>query len=135
MIVVDASALVEALTGNGAVGEEARSALAADHRWAAPSHLLLETVSVVRGRLLGHKISPAVAEEAIKALGDIVVDRVDESTLLHRIWDLRSNLTAYDAAYVAAAEALGCALITADGKLARSTGPRCEIRLLEGFHP
>lgn len=46
------------------------------------------------------------------------------------MWELRDNLTPYDAAYVAAAELLRCPLVTADGKLARATGPRCDFRLV-----
>jgi predicted nucleic acid-binding protein len=50
--------------------------------------------------------------------------------LLPRIWQLRDNLTAYDAAYVALAEALDCTLVTADGRLGRSTGARCPITVV-----
>lgn len=130
MIVIDASALAEALTGDGPLAEDARTALSADPRWAAPSHLMVETMSVIRGRLLGGKITRDAAESAVADLHEIVVDRFDESFLLNRVWELRGNLTPYDAAYVAAAEVLDAPLVTADGKLARATGPRCEIRLV-----
>jgi predicted nucleic acid-binding protein len=132
VIVIDASALAEALTGDGPVGDDARATLGADSRWAAPALLLVETMSVIRGRLLGGKITREAAEVAVADLHEIVVDRVDETPPLSRIWELRDNLTLYDAAYVAAAEVLRCPLVTADGKLARATGPRCQIRLIGG---
>jgi predicted nucleic acid-binding protein len=52
--------------------------------------------------------------------------------LIDRMWQLRSNVTAYDAAYVAAAELLGCALVTGDGRLAKSNGLRCEVAVVSG---
>ncbi|MEV6980470.1 type II toxin-antitoxin system VapC family toxin [Sphaerisporangium sp. NPDC051017] len=60
----------------------------------------------------------------------VVVDSVDEDCLLPRMWELRGNLTSYDAAYVAAAEVLGCSLVTMDVKLSRAIGPRCQIRVV-----
>ncbi|WP_433351064.1 type II toxin-antitoxin system VapC family toxin [Microtetraspora malaysiensis] len=130
MIVIDASVLAEALTGSGPVGEAAHATLAADPRWAAPSHLKVETMSVIRERLLGKKITADAAAEAADDLRDIVVDRVDEDCLLPRMWALRDNLSSYDAAYVAAAEALQCTLVTADRRLASAVGPRCPIRVI-----
>lgn len=132
MIVIDASALAEALTGDGPVGDDARAILGADSRWAAPPLLLLETMSVIRGRLLGGKITREAAEAAVADLHEIVVDRVDETTMLTRMWELRDNLTLHDAAYVVTAEVLRCPLVTADGKLPRATGPRCQIQLIGG---
>jgi predicted nucleic acid-binding protein len=130
VIVIDASVLAEALTGAGPVGEAARAELAADSRWAAPPIVKIETMSVIRGRLLGKKISEDVAVGAVADLLAVVIDRVDEDSLLPRMWELRGNLTSYDAAYVAAAEALGCPLVTMDAKLAKAFGPRCEIRIV-----
>ncbi|MFC0860752.1 type II toxin-antitoxin system VapC family toxin [Sphaerimonospora cavernae] len=130
MIVIDASVLAEALTGSGSVGDAAREVLAADTRWAAPSHLKVETMSVIRGRLLGRKITSAVADQAADDLREILVDRIDEDGLLPRMWQLRHNLSSYDAAYVAAAEALQCTLVTADRKLAAATGPLCRIQVI-----
>ena len=56
--------------------------------------------------------------------------RFDTRRLLGRIWELRDNLTAYDAGYVALAEALGCPLITSDARIARATGPRCVVEVV-----
>jgi predicted nucleic acid-binding protein len=127
LIVVDASVLADALTDDGDVGDAARAALGKDEHWAAPDHLVIEVVSVIRGRHLGRKLSDQRAADALTALTQLFVDHVDVVPLIGRIWELRSNVNAYDAAYVAAAEALGCSLLTADAKLARANGVRCEI--------
>jgi len=130
MIVVDASVLTAALIDDGPVGGAAREALSADPHWAAPAHLLVEVVSAIRGRLLGGKLKPRRAGEAVRALSDLTVDVIDPVHLVERMWQLRANLSAYDAAYVAAAEALGCPLLTGDTQLRRSRGVRCEIRVV-----
>jgi predicted nucleic acid-binding protein len=128
MIVVDASVLADALIDDGPVGAAARAALAADPHWAAPAHLLVEVVSVIRGRSLGGKLAPVRAQEVVDALPTLVIDQIDVAALVDRMWQLRGSITAYDAAYVATAEVLGCALVTADGRPAKSNGARCEIR-------
>lgn len=130
MIVVDASVLADALIDDGSVGDSARTALAGDLHWAAPAHLLVEVLSVIRARALGGKLGPARAQEAVDALPTLVIDQIDVTGLVDRMWQLRGSITAYDAAYVAAAEALGCPLVTADARLAKATGMRCEIRLI-----
>lgn len=129
MIVIDASVLTNALTGDGGLGATARSKLARDPVWVAPEHLIVEVVSAVRGQYLGARISRVRAEDALAALGAFTLDVVRTALLLTRMWELRDTLTAYDAAYVALAEACACPLVTADVRLARSAGPRCEIRL------
>jgi predicted nucleic acid-binding protein len=132
VIVVDASVLADALLDDGPMGAAARAALAADPHWAAPVHLLVEVVSVIRGKTLGGKLGLTRANEVVAALSELVVDEVDISQLVDRIWQLRGNLTAYDAAYVAAAETLECPLVTGDGRIAKASGPRCEIRVISG---
>mgnify|MGYP003423360362 CR=1 FL=1 len=129
MIVVDASVLSDALLDDGPVGVAAREALAVDPHWAAPAHLLVEVMSVIRGRVLGGKVSAARARESVVALSQLVVDQIDLAPLVARIWHLRDNLSAYDAAYVAAAEARSVPLLTGDARLAKASGPQCEIRL------
>ncbi len=129
MIVLDACVLSDALADDGRVGTSARRALTVDPHWAAPAHLLVEVVSVIRGRAMAGKLGPARAREAIDALPTLVVDQIPIAELVERIWQLRDNLTAYDAGYVAAAELLGCALLTGDARLAKAPGVRCEIRL------
>ena len=129
MIVVDACVVSDALVDDGPVGTSARAALATDPHWAAPAHLLVEVVSVIRGLTLAGKLGPARAREAIDALPALVIDQVETVDLVERMWQLRDNVTAYDAAYVAAAELLQCPLLTGDGRLANAPGVRCEIRL------
>ncbi|MEU0549981.1 type II toxin-antitoxin system VapC family toxin [Micromonospora sp. NPDC005979] len=130
MIVVDASALVDALVDDGPLGDAARAELTGDPHWAAPGHLLVEVLSVIRGKVLGGKLGLARASEVVDTLPSLVVDEVNVAMLLDRMWQLRGNVTAYDAAYVAAAELLGCPLVTGDGRLAKASGVRCEIRVL-----
>ncbi|MGA5308555.1 type II toxin-antitoxin system VapC family toxin [Micromonospora taraxaci] len=130
MIVVDASVLVDALVDDGSVGDAARAELTGDPHWAAPGHLLVEVMSVIRGKVLGGKLDLARAQEAVDTLPSLVIDEVAVSTLLDRMWQLRGNVSAYDAAYVAAAELMACPLVTGDGRLAKVGGFRCEIRLL-----
>ncbi|MEU2613880.1 type II toxin-antitoxin system VapC family toxin [Micromonospora sp. NPDC007271] len=130
VIIVDASVLADALVDDGPVGDAARSELTADPHWAAPGHLLVEVMSVIRGKVLGNKLALARAQEAIQSLPALVIDEVATAALLNRMWQLRGNVSAYDAAYAAAAEALACPLVTGDGRLAKASGVRCEIRLI-----
>lgn len=128
MIVVDASALVLALADQGERGAAARAALAADSQWAAPEHLLIEVMQSLRGRYLAGENSAAQVAEVAAELPAIVFRKVELAPLLGRIWELKDNLTPDDAAYVAVAELLGAPLVTADLRLSRASGPRCEIR-------
>jgi predicted nucleic acid-binding protein len=130
LIVVDASALARAIAYDGSPGASARSVLAEDEHWAAPEHWRIEVISAVRGLLLGRKITEERARRAFEAVGCLSVIPVSVGDLLDRIWDLRGNVTAYDAAYVAAAELHGVPLVTADSRLARAGGLRCAIRLV-----
>ncbi|WP_327289831.1 type II toxin-antitoxin system VapC family toxin [Streptomyces sp. NBC_01198] len=130
MIVVDASVFAFALLDEGTTGDRCRAALAADDRWIAPQHWSVEVLSVVRGNLLGGKISASHAADAVAALcqwdPEVPLTRV----LLPRMWELRANLTAYDAAYVAAAEVYECTLLTADARLSCASGIRCSVDVL-----
>lgn len=128
MIVIDASALVLALADQGARGEAARAALAADAEWAAPEHLLIEVMQSLRGRYLAKENSAEQVAAVAAELPGIVFRKVDSAPLLARVWELKDNLTPDDAAYVAVAELLGAPLVTADLRLMRASGPRCEIR-------
>jgi predicted nucleic acid-binding protein len=129
VIVVDACVVSDALIDDGPVGTSARATLSTDPHWAAPAHLLIEVVSVIRGRTLAGKLAPVRAREAIDALPTLVIDQVQAVDLVERMWQLRDNLSAYDAAYVAAAELLQCPLLTGAARLANAPGIRCEIRL------
>lgn len=129
MIVVDASVLTNAFTDDGPVGAVARAELARDAHWAGPEHLLVEAFSAVRGRWLGRKISEDRAEDAVTALAAAAIDVVSVRPLLERMWEWRANVSGYDAAYLALAESFGCTLLTADVRLGRVHGLRCEVRL------
>jgi len=122
MIVVDASVLATALGDDGPEGAEARARLR-DEDLAAPEIIDLEIASVWRRTLSDRRR----AELALADLADIPLRRAPHLPLLKRCWELRHNLTPYDASYVALAEALGVTLLTADRRLARASGIRCSV--------
>lgn len=130
MIVIDASALADALIDDGPVGDEARAALQEDLHWAAPAHLVVEVVSVIRGRVLGDKLSARRGREALRALQELAIEAIDLMGLVDRMWQLRDNLTPYDAAYVASAELFGCPLVTGDARIGRIRGVRCQVQVV-----
>lgn len=128
MIVVDAAALVDALTGVDGT-DELRSDLA-DEELHAPALLDFEVVSALRGLTRGGQLSAARAHDALADFDALAIRRWPGSAALRlRAFTLRDNLTAYDAAYVALAEALECAVLTRDRRLARSGGHSVEIRV------
>ncbi|WP_109472316.1 type II toxin-antitoxin system VapC family toxin [Ornithinimicrobium cavernae] len=129
MIVVDASVLVAALADDGPVGGVARAELSHDAHWTVPDHCVAEVFSALRGLWLGRQISPARAESALEALEPFELDVVPTQGLLARMWELRHDVSGYDAAYLALAEASACPLVTADARLVRVPEARCEIRL------
>ncbi len=98
---------------------------------AAPHLLDSEVLHTVRGNVLSGALSVARADEALQAFEDLVIARYPTAALRRRIWELRHNLTAYDATYVALAEALDAtSLLTRDEPLSLAPGPRCVIDLL-----
>ena len=86
--------------------------------------------SVLRGRLAGGHLDVRRAELALTDLQGLRLERAPALALVGRCWELRDNLTVYDAAYVALAEALTAPLLTADARLAKATGARCAIEVL-----
>ena len=119
MVVVDASLVVIAIADKHAPGRVARSQLATAGDMAAPQLLDLEVVAVLRRMLMQRRISRHHAQLALADLGLMDVDRWDHGGLVLRIWQLRDSLSAYDAAYLALAEEIGCPLLTADARLAK----------------
>ena len=131
MIVLDASAAVELLL-QSPIGERvADRALAAHESVHAPHLLDVEVTQVVRRYTLAGELTAQRAEEALQDLVDLPFIRHAHDDLIARIWSLRESLTAYDAVYVALAEALDAPLITRDGKLARAHGHAASIELFE----
>ncbi len=129
MLVVDASVLASALADDATDGDRARKRLRGESL-AAPDLIDLEVTSVLRGRLAGGHLDLRRANLALTDLLALPVDRVPSASLVLRLWELRDNLTVYDAAYVALAEALDAPLLTADARLAKAPGPRCSIEVL-----
>lgn len=129
MIVVDASVLSPALADDGRDGRIARGRLTGE-RLTAPEVIDLEVVSVLRGLTHAGKLTNERAAHAVDALAAMPVARASHRQLTRRCWELRHNLTPYDAAYVALAEALHVPLVTADARLGRASGPRCTIEVL-----
>jgi predicted nucleic acid-binding protein len=132
VIVIDASVLANVVGDDGDDGRWARAALQRADGAGAPDLVDVETVAVLRKRWLARTITERRFAVAIDDLADLAIDRYPTLPLMRRAYQLRANLTAYDAAYVALAEGLDCALLTADARLARATGPRCAIKLLDG---
>lgn len=130
MIVVDASVLANAIGDDGEDGRRARGELRAAADAAAPGLVDVETVAVLRKRWLAGTLSEHRFSVAIDDLEAIELNRYPLLPLLRRAFELRSNITAYGAAYVALAEILDCELLTGDHRLANATGLRCSTRLL-----
>lgn len=130
MIVVDASVFAHALLNPGPLGERCRTALEADNRWIAPQHWTVEVLSVIRRFTRAGTLTPAQATRAVTALEKLDPEVPVTRVLVPRIWELRDNLTAYDAAYVAAAEAYACELLTTDTRLSKAPGITCTVRVL-----
>jgi len=129
VIVVDASVLATALGDDGPDGDRARDRLRGE-RLSAPELVDLEVTSVLRRQV---QSNAADLRRAALALADLVampLRRAPHRPLLARCWELRDNLTVYDASYVALAEALDVTLLTGDRRLARAPGLRCHIEIL-----
>ena len=125
-IVTDASVLVAALVDSGREGQWAES-VAAEGSLAAPELVLAEASNILRRLERSADISRLEANSAQGDLLRLDLDLFPFAPFADRVWALRNNLTAYDAWYVALAEAFGCPLVTLDRKLSRAGGPTCEI--------
>src|ERR1039458_6474954 len=130
MIVLDASAAAFSLLDEGETGDRCRAALRADSQWLVPEQWLADVLSVIRGTFLGGKISPDHAADAVAAAAAMDPVVVRTRLLAARIWELRGNLTTYDAAYAATAEQYRCALVTTDARLGRAPGIQCAVTLI-----
>lgn len=129
MIVVDATVVATALLDDGDDGAVVRRRLVGE-RLTAPELIDLEVLSVARRLTAAGTVSAERAQQAVTDLTDLRLRRVPHRPLLARAWELRHNLTSYDAAYVALAEALGVSLLTGDQRLAAAPGLRCAVEVL-----
>lgn len=125
-LVADASVVVAALVDSGPDGAWAERVLASD-RLAAPHLMPAEVANVLRRAALVGEISDDAASLAHADLLALRVELFPYEPFADRVWDLRTSVTAYDAWYVAVAEALEAKLATLDAKLSRATGPRCRF--------
>ena len=96
-----------------------------------PSIFDAEVLGALRGLVRGGKFADQAAAELIADLMVLPVDRWHMPPLLPRMWELRENLTPYDAAYVALAELTGAVLVTGDERIAGSPGARCDIQVIK----
>lgn len=129
MLVVDASVLAPVLVDDGRDGDIARERLAGE-QLSAPELIDLEVLSMLRSQLAAGAIDARRAGLAVLDLEELPLHRASHRPLLSRCWELRENLTPYDAAYVALAEALDVVLVTADGRLAGAPGVTCTVEVV-----
>jgi predicted nucleic acid-binding protein len=125
VIVVDASAALSALLNDG----PARRALGHDQLH-VPHLIDTEVGNGLRRQVAGRIISERDGRAAVVVWKRLGMTRYPAFSLLERVWELRENVTAYDATYVALAEALNCVLLTADARLTRAAGIRCAMTLV-----
>jgi predicted nucleic acid-binding protein len=125
VIVVDTSMAVNGLMGDG----PARDLLRRESLH-APHLIDVELTHVLRRRVAQRTLPSTHARQLLDTWRRLGVTRHAIHSMLVRIWELRDNLTAYDAAYVVLAEALDAPLVTADRRLAAAAGPRCPITLV-----
>lgn len=130
MIVVDASALLEFLLRTPAAQTVEDRLFLPGRTLHAPHLIDVECAQVLRRYAVNGEIDGGRCRMALADLADFPLERYPHDFLLPRIWDLRDNLTAYDAAYVALGEALGAPLLTRDRRLAAAAGQHVGIELV-----
>ena len=130
MIVIDASVVAHALTEPSDLGARARGTIDGGGGLHAPQLIDLEVASFLRKRLAAGTLDN---EQTNVALGDLIhlpIRRYPHGPMLPRIWELRENVTPYDASYIALAEQLGCTFVTGDARLAKVRAAQCQIEVL-----
>jgi predicted nucleic acid-binding protein len=129
MIVVDASVIVTALADDADDGDRVRERLRGE-RLAAPHLIDLEVVSAWRRLAAAGQLDDRRVALAMTDLGALRIERAPHQPLVQRCWELRENLTVYDASYVALAEAIDAVLLTGDQHLAEAPGVRCSVEVM-----
>ncbi|MEX1009285.1 MAG: type II toxin-antitoxin system VapC family toxin [Acidimicrobiia bacterium] len=135
MTVLDASVLVDALVGVGKPGESARAELREQTIIEVPAIFGAEATSALRGLVLRGVLSPDRAVVALHQVQSARTIQYSFEPFADRLWELRENLTVYDAWYVALAEWLDTEFVTADERLAAASGPRCSVRWVGASRP
>ena len=125
-VVVDASVVVSALVDGGETGQWAEEILLSGPL-AAPHLMPVEVASILRRTVQAGEVSPDTASLAHADLQALRVELFPYEAVASRAWELRDNLTLYDAWYVALAELLGTELATLDRRLTRAPGPMCRF--------
>lgn len=128
MVVIDASAVAELLF-NRPVAARLRERLSGESELHAPHLIDLEVMQVLRRALRRGALTEAGAADALKDFKELRLTRYPHIPFLDRIWDLRANVTAYDAAYLVLAEVLDAPLVTTDGRLSRAPGLRAAVEV------
>jgi predicted nucleic acid-binding protein len=130
VIVIDASAEIAVLLNIGAEVEGLRKRISRPGETLHVPHLFeIEVLHALRSLVLRGTLSPERARLALSRLEDTQLMRYPHTALMGRIWELRENLTAYDAAYVTLAEALDAPLVTMDARLAQAPGIRAAVEV------
>jgi predicted nucleic acid-binding protein len=129
VIVVDASALLEFLLQTP-LGTRVEARLLRDDEFHCPHLIDVEVTQGLRRLVRAREVSADRAAEAIQDLVDLDLHRHAHLDLLTRAWKLRENMTAYDAMYVALAEALDATVVTCDTPLAKAAGHRAHIEVI-----
>lgn len=130
MIVVDASAVLELLLRTKRAARIEARLFAPGETLHAPHLLDVAVAQVVRRYWRSGEIKADRGGQALADLLDLPIARYPHDVLLRRVWELRQNVTAYDAAYLALAEALGAPLLTCDARLASAPGHRARVELI-----
>ena len=127
MSVLDASVVGELLT-NGALADSIRSDLSErDESFVVPHLIDVEVISAIRRLVAGQRTSAHRSAQFLAGLAALPAERYSHTPLIARIWELRQNFTAYDAAYIGLAEAMSATLCTADEKLCNGHRARVEL--------
>jgi predicted nucleic acid-binding protein len=129
VLIVDDSCLYE-VVADAAQAEQVRERLALDSDHAAPHVIDVEVLSIVRRDHKLGRLDATAARQAIEDLRDWPGERFGHRGLLERAWELRDNVRAWDALYVALAEALGATLITLDRRLGQVAGLHCSVEVV-----
>jgi len=134
VIVLDASALTMMLADDTESGRTARSVASRLGQWAAPDIVDIETTSALRRMWLKGRLDDDRFRQALDDLHDLEITRYPTHRLVDRAFELRFNVSPYDACYVGLAEALECPLVTYDARLSAAAGIRCAVTVIGSHH-